>query len=185
MKRHPSPRSGLYPTLPLVLAAAALLLIACYKGHGLSPSREGSDISGIRGTITFTGEQPDSTREIRVAVLRAYPTGMTDPDSLIGFVLSNLVAFSDTIPRFADTYDYQLALPPDVYAWVVVVWFPDIPTYLFGVKELGAYYREGSSGETPTPVSVIPGTVTPDIHILADFANIHRDVPFFKPGRKP
>ena len=62
-----------------------------------------------------------------------------------------------------------------------MAWFPDIEDYFFGVKELGAYY----SGDTdePTAVNVIPGTMIEGIDINADFANVDRDTPFFRPGR--
>ena len=156
------------------------LFTSCYKGHGLSPTAEQRDTSGIRGTITFTGTWPDSTKEVRVAVLRQYPQGMNDPDSLLGFVISNLAAFGDTVPRFVDHYDYNLPLEPGIYAWVLVIWFPDIEAYIFGVKELGAYYRDPLDMAIPTPVNVVAGIITPGIDITADLANIDRETPFFK-----
>lgn len=164
----------------LYVAIYALILVSCYKGHGLSPTAQGSDISGIIGRITFTGTWPDSTKEVRIAVLKRYPRGMTDPDSILSFVITNLAAFSDTIPRYIDQYDYQLTLEPDLYAWILVVWFPDIPVYLLGVRELGAYYKDQIQTELPTPVNVIPGLMTEGIDIIADFANLNRETPFFR-----
>ena len=146
-----------------------LLIISCYKGHGLSPSAEERDTSGIRGMVTF-----------RVAVLKKYPQGIADTDSLLAFVVTNLVAYGDTIPRFSEQYEYELPLEPDIYAWVLVIWFPDIPLYFFGVKELGAYYKNPLDVEFPTPVNVVPGMVTEGIDIIADFANLNRETPFFK-----
>jgi len=66
-----------------------------------------------------------------------------------------------------------------------VVWFPDIPLYLFGVKELGAFYRTSGPGGIPAPVHVIPGVMMEGINILADLNNAGRSVPFFKPYRMP
>ena len=163
-----------------VVGLVLIVLDSCYKGHGLSPTIDVGETSGIRGRITFTGTWPDTTREVRVAVLRNYPQGITDPDSLLAFVFQNLVTFSDTIPQFVEHYDYQLALEPGIYAWVLVAWFPDIPLYLFGVKELGAYYRVPDEREFPTPVSVVAGMVTEGIDIDADFANLNREEPFFR-----
>lgn len=161
----------------LIISALAL---SCYKGHGLSPTALGDNATGIRGTITFQGEWPDSTKEVRVAVLRQYPRGISDNDSLMAFVITNLVANSDTIPRGSETYDFAMQLEPDVYAWIIVAWFPDIPLYFLGVKELGAYYRDPDDMEIPTPVSVVNGIMTEGVDIIADFENIHNERPFFK-----
>ncbi len=158
--------------------------LSCYKGHGLSPTAMGEDVSGIQGHLSFVGQWPDSTREVRVAVLQQYPKGMSDADSILVFVLTNLVAFSDTIPRNTREYDFELVVEPDIYAWILVAWFPDNPLYLFGVKELGAYYKNPNQREYPTPVSVIPGTITRDIDMVADFANVNSDRPFFKKGKE-
>jgi hypothetical protein len=172
--------------LKILGPAVSLLVSACYDGHGLSPTAVGSDASGIRGTITFVGNWPDSTKEVRVAVLRAYPAaGMTDSDSLLGFVLSNLVAYGDTIPRGVGRIDYRMPLEPGSYAWVLVAWFPDIPSYLFGVKELGAFYRNPGKQTLPTAVDVLPGVMVDGVNIVADFSNLNRETPFFKPRRHP
>lgn len=164
-----------------IWASIFLLLTVshCYKGHGLSPNPQDSNFTGIRGHITFVGTWPDSTKEVRVAVLDKYPLGVTHPDSLMGFVLRHLVTFSDTIPRFVQSYDYELALEPGTYEWVLVAWFPDIPLYLLGVKELGAYYRNPGAS-IPTPIRVLPGVVVEGIDIVADFNNVSREIPFFK-----
>lgn len=161
-----------------------LTFLYCYKGHGLSPNPQDSNFTGIRGHITFVGTWPDSTKEVRVAVLAKYPVGITHPDSLMGFVLQNLVAFSDTIPRFVHAYDYELVLEPGAYEWVLVAWFPDIPLYLLGVKELGAYYRNPDF-PIPTPIRVLPGVAVEGIDIVADFKNVSREIPFFKIRVKP
>lgn len=154
----------------IVLTALGL---ACYRGHGLSPP-EGT--SGIRGNITFVGDWPDSTKEVRLVVLKNYPEGMTDPDSLVAFVILNLASMSDPIPMNVDAYAYQLELDPGTYAWVLVVWLPED---LFGIKELGAYYADPQNPVLPAPVTVTEGAMLENIDIIADFANILRDTPFF------
>jgi len=158
--------------------------MACYHGNGLSPDPGTEDVSGIQGRVTFTGVWPDSTKEVRVAAMKHYPDGITDPDSLMTFVfnayMKEELVFSDTLQRFVRETEYRLALNPDIYAWVLVAWFPDIPDYLTGVKELGAFYRDPDDTETPSPVVVIPGVMTPDIDIVADLGYVERTVPFFK-----
>jgi len=166
-------------SISFLFMSLLLVLIMCYSGHGLSPVVSGEGTTGIRGHIDFKGEWPDSTKEVRVAVLEKYPEGIQDQDSLLGFVINNLIAFSDTIPRYSDSYDYFLPLEEGFYEWIVVVWFPDIPFYLFGVRELGAYYEHGS-GDKPSPVYVSKGSVISGIDITADFINIDSDTPFYK-----
>lgn len=177
-------RKGFIP-IGTALAAITLISLTCYKGHGLSPLAPDSEgLIGIRGKIIYTGAWPDSTKEIRVAVLRNYPAGLTDRDSLMAFVLTHLVVFSDTLPRFVRECDYRLSLPAGTYAWVLVAWFPDIAQYIFGVKELGAFYPKTGSQKIPSPVHVIPGVMMEGIDISADLNNVKRTVPFFKASPK-
>jgi len=157
-----------------------ITLTSCYEGHGLDPTDQLSERpSGIRGTITFEGQWPDSTKEVRLAVLKSYPAGMSDPDSLFTFVLENLIVFSDTIPRFITEYDYEVELNPDLYGWILVAWFPDIESYILGVKELGAYYENGTVEALPTPVQVPWGEMVEGIDMTADFSNVYNEIPFF------
>lgn len=163
----------------LLLLYSSVFFTSCYKGHGLDPDDQLSDRpSGIQGTVTFQGQWPDSTKEVRIAVLKTYPAGLSDPDSLFSFVIENLVVFSDTLPRFVGEYAYEIELRPDLYGWILVAWFPDIESYLFGVKELGAYYQDEGSG-IPAPVRVPYGEMVQHINITADFSNIHNNAPFF------
>jgi len=183
---RPTSTRAWFLVLGWVLCLGSLLPVSCYRGHGLSPLEPNSGaITGIQGRIVFSGHWPDSTKEVRVAVLSNYPIGMTHPDSLMAFVLANLVAFSDTLPRFVAECNYRLSLPVGSYAWVLVAWFPDIPLYLFGAKELGAYYRMGGTQKIPSPVHVIPGVMMEGINISADLNNVKRPVPFFKVVKKP
>ncbi|MFH1940898.1 MAG: hypothetical protein ABIL68_02245 [bacterium] len=159
--------------------ASILLLASCYQGHGLSPPEE---TSGIEGRITFIGAWPDSTKEVRIAVLKNFPEGMTDPDSLLNFVITNLSSLSDPLPMGIDHHDYQLLLDPGHYAWVLVVW---LPANLFGIKELGAYYLDPNNLTLPTPITVLAGVLLQGIDIVADFANVHNEKPFFKRESMP
>jgi hypothetical protein len=150
-----------------------LLGPACYRGHGLDPTLPPS---GIRGHITFTGAWPDSTKEVRIAVLDAYPWEAAGLDTL-GFVMQHLVVFSDPLPLSVQSYDYELKLKPGIYGWIVAAWFPDIPNYIMGVKELGAF-ESGTPGK-PASVLVTAGLFTEHVDIVADFANVRRSSPFF------
>jgi hypothetical protein len=159
-----------------ILLGASVLFLSCYEGHGLSPSAESVTNSGVSGRITFIGTWPDSTKEVRIAVLEEYPKGIENPDELFSFVLQHLVTFSDTIPRYVDHYDYELTLEPGEYGWILVAWFPEIENYLLGVKELGAYYE---TEQDPSPVTVVRNYMTKGIDIEAVFDNVYQDTPFF------
>ena len=163
-----------FTPLGIILVLAAI--VSCYQGHGLSPP---GDISGIQGRITFTGTWPDSTREVWVAILKNYPQGITDENELLLFIIENLAVYSQ-VPTFVEHYDYQLEVQePGDYAWVLVAWFPDIENYIMGVKELGAYYKDPEQLDTPTAIHIPEGVIVDGIDIVADFANIQRDTPFF------
>jgi hypothetical protein len=170
--------------LPFVLGLA---LLSCSQDHGLSPTAAEPG-SGLRGRITFTGVWPDSTRDVVLVVSKKYPSGVTDRDALLGFVLENFlngnILLCDTIPKFSPTYDYHISLQPGTYEWVLVIWFPDIPEYLYGVKELGAYYQNPSLQTAPSAVEIIDGVTYDRINIAADFANVGRELPFFRRGVK-
>lgn len=167
-----------------ILLLLTALLLSCYQGNGLSPTSPQDEETGISGHITFIGEWPDSTREVQVAVFKNYPQGITNTDSLLVFVISAFLGgelfLSDTIPMFSTEYDYSIPLEPDTYAWVLVIWYPDIINYREGVKELGAYYADPEDMDVPSPVRVMPGVMAPDIDITADFSRINRELPFFR-----
>jgi hypothetical protein len=157
-----------------------LIISSCYHGHGLSPP---GNIPGIRGRITFMGTWPDSTKEVTIVVMKSYPKGISDTDSLLQFVMTAIIKGEliqgEPVPENVDHYDYELYLEPDDYEWILVTWFPDIPDYLFGVKELGAYYKNPLKQELPSSVTVFPDIMTSGIDIIADFDNINREIPFF------
>ena len=166
--------------LNIVFTAVSLLLLSCYQGHGLDPYSAASDISGIRGEIRFASSPPDSTREVRIAVFRTFPAGITARDSLLAFTLTALsrgeLFFSEPVSYDRGSVEYLLQLPAGTYEWVAAVWFPDIDDYLLGVKELGSYC--GESGSRLKEVLVMPGTVTPTINIHADFKHVDNESPF-------
>jgi len=178
--RHPRSAGFLF----LLIWIPACLILCCYDGHGLSPTGEDArGSSGISGTITFIGDRPDSTRSVNVVVSKTYPKGLTDPDSLNSFVVQEYllgnIQLGDTIPKGMTEYKYTFNLQPDLYEWILVAWFPDIEDYLYGVKELGAYYRD--SEDIPESVYIPPGEIVKNIDMTADFSNIENEIPFFKP----
>lgn len=161
--------------VPVVVLFIIIIAAGCYKGHGLDPE---PPPEGIQGRVEFIGAWPDSTKEVRVVVLKEYPFDIS-PDDIFNFVLNNIVKYSDPIPQGLGYYNYSLKLPPGEYGWILVAWFPDITSYFTGVKELGAYYKNPEQ-EYPSSVKVHAGQTVTDIDIRADFSNVYNENPFFK-----
>lgn len=162
--------------IPLILLFGLMFLLSCYKGHGLSATEQQGT---IRGRITYEGAWPDSTKEVRLVVLSAYPEDITDEAAIISFILQNLVIMSDPLPLSVDHYDYELSCPPGSHAWLVLAWFPKIDNYLYGVKELGAFYGSRSVQDGPQPVEVYANDITDHTDIHADLSEINNEFPFF------
>jgi hypothetical protein len=158
--------------IALTAATTILTITSCYDGHGLAPP---GTLTGIEGRITFVGAKPDSTKDVWIVVLKQYPAGITNQAELMTFVLQNIVIYK-SIPMDG-FYDYQLEINPGDYGWVIVAWFADTETWLFSVKELGAYERPGTG--QPATINVRPGVMTGGVDIVADFANVKRETPFF------
>jgi hypothetical protein len=165
-----------------IIPLLCILFFSCYKGHGLSGP---GNIPGIQGRITFIGEWPDSTNSVRIVVLKTYPKGITNLDSLTKFLsaaaLNGELKWGDPpIPMHMNHYYYKMILDPGEYEFVLVAWFPDLPgtDWIYGVRELGAYYKIYDQ-EFPSSVTVYPGVMTDGIDIIADFANIENEMPFF------
>lgn len=165
-----------------IISLLCILFFSCYKGHGLSGP---DNIPGIQGRVTFIGEWPDSTKTVNIVALKTYPKGITNLDSLKDFLFKAIIngelwLSEDPIPLHVDYYYYKMDLDPGEYEFILAAWFPDLPgmDYIYGVKELGAYYKTYGQ-EFPSPVSVFPGVKTDGIDIIADFANIQNETPFF------
>ena len=165
-----------YPKIITLLILLSLIWFThCYKGNGLKPPTESS---GIRGTIDFTGEWPDSTKQVWVAVLKEYPEGITDTSEIYAFVINNLVDYQE-VPSNVVLYNYEFQLDPGEYAWVLVVWFPDISGWIRGAKQLGAYYSDPDNLTRPTAITVEEGVIQEGIDIHADMGLVQKDFPFF------
>ena len=129
--------------------------------HGLPPVTE-----GISGKITYTGNWPDSTEWVRVAVFKKLPANALD-------ILRNPPAFSDTLPRFVGSYDYTLIpLDPGHYEWVVLAWKPmkKFSTSDFSGLDTLGMYAAPNEPKTPLPIEVGSGQLLTGIDIRADFS---------------
>ena len=83
-----------------------VLIAACRIDHGLQPVS-----SRISGTVTFTGDFPADTDQVRVAVAEAFP-----PKDI------KELTFSNALPRGESQAEYEIFLPPSTYEVIAVFW---------------------------------------------------------------
>ena len=150
-------------TFPLALLLILSFAASC-DDHGLAPP---SPYEGIAGRITYKGAWPDTTEWVRLAVFKKLPATVLD-------IPLNPPLFSDTLPRFVDSHDYQLDVPPGTYEWVVLAWKPlkRLPASDFsGLDTLGMYAVPGTLDQ-PRAISVPEEGQLSGVDIEADFARL-------------
>jgi len=153
--------------LPWFAGATVLCLALACGDHGLEPSREGT----IAGRITYLGgvvAWPDTTEWVRLAAFTRVPRSIFE-------IAQNPPTFSDTLPRFVATYDYQFKIPAGRYEWLVLAWKPKLANpadpNLSGVDTLGIYFDPINSTQFGI-VNVAPEQTSAGIDIVADFARL-------------
>jgi len=141
-----------------------LLLFAC--NHGLSPTgpESISKDNGISGTIFYQNWPPaDSIKNLKLVVFKEFP-----PDDILSEAVYYPPGFSESLPQFVDSTDYFMALEPGVYEYIVVA------------QQYGGFldwravgqYDTTRQDSLPTSVTILPGSVLPDINIYVDFENL-------------
>ncbi len=142
--------------------AAALVALVCLAcSDGLEPV----PFQGISGTVTFSGEVPDSTDWVRLVAYRDLPQ---QPLDLLGFA-----AFSDTLPLGLRNRDYVLGLDAAEYAWLPLVWKrKDVPLSPEALRVIGWYTGGGGPFDPPQPVTVDPNAETGDVDLTGDFGQL-------------
>ncbi len=140
--------------------AMTLLLTSACGDHGLEPINE-----GISGRITYVGAWPDSTEWVRLAIFKKLPATVFD-------IPINPPLFSDTLPRFVSSHNYEMTLPAGQYEWVVLAWKPkkqNAANDFSGLDTLGMYAQPGTQ-RVPVGISVPSQRMLTGIDIVADFA---------------
>lgn len=146
--------------LRLSFLLALALCAAC--GDGVEPVA----FQGVSGIVTYWTE-PDSagTDWIRLAVYRELPQTELE---LLGFL-----AFSDTLPRAGPTAPYVVALEPEQYDWLVVVWKErGNENLLEALRAAGWYSAGGGAFGPPASFWVAADSETAGINVIADFENM-------------
>ena len=149
-------------TMPLGFCILLAFAAACNVDRGLAPPAQ-----GITGRITYQGSWPDTTEWVRIAVFKKLPATVLD-------IPLNPPLFSDTLPRFTNSYDYQLDVPPGTYEWVVLAWKPYkqfASNQFSGLDTLGMYALSGTQNQ-PRAITVPEEGQLPGVDIVADFARL-------------
>lgn len=119
--------------------------------------------ANISGKITYTGEWPEDTQLLLLAI---YPI---KPTSEFQFLLFENVDYTQSIE--VDTSSYRLAVNSSVYNYVVLYWVGKSIKKLTDLVELGFYQSPPNSGQ-PGRVEVDSGEEAKNIDIYVDFSKI-------------
>ncbi len=152
------PRSGL-------AALAAVIVLAC--DGGLQP--EARCPSGVCGTITIRGAQPESTHVVLVIAYRTFPQTCAD---ILDFVPDS----PPVLPAGVTTATYTLLIPDGRYEWIVAVWkkiggLTGTPADTALLREAG-YYRAPADTSQPGVVT-LAGAGVDGIDFVVDLDSRH------------
>ncbi len=131
---------------------------SCDIQHGLHPV----EITGISGSVTFTGNWPQETEWVRIVTFSKKPK----PDNFFEF-MAFLKSLSDPVPMDTKSYEYVLQLDPGIYEWIVVAWLAK-DQLITEVRMLGEYTGSDTSSFSQ-PVNVEQDKLSTNIDIIADF----------------
>lgn len=142
----------------ILFLTCLFLSSSCDIQRGLHPVK----ITGISGSVTFSGSWPQETEWVRVVTFSKKPR----PDNFVEFI-AFLKSLSDPVPMNAKSYEYVLQLDPGIYEWIVVAWQAK-DQLITEVRMLGEY-TGSDTGSVSQPVNVEADKLTKNIDIIADF----------------
>ncbi len=146
----------------ILLIILLVILFSCNIDHGLEPIN-----SKITGTITFYGDPPSTTDEVRVAVVKNFP-----PKNIKSLLFSNMIDFRKK------TAEYELYLPKGTYEAVAVLWKEHNQSW--NISNVIGIYGGSLIGDLliPTYLSVTlvdNNTTVNNIDIQATLERVNRD----------
>lgn len=142
------------PDLPILSALISLLffMLSCSSDSGTGPSD--SDKQILRGTVTLTGEWPETPSDVRMVASLTFP-----PDSPNDFILG------ESIPENAGSYAYTFELDSGQYHLVGVVWRTTNEDW--NISNICGAYTEDNSF-VPEAVILKPGKTVQNIDFSID-----------------
>ncbi len=159
--KNPAPKSWRHLVVA-GLSFAMSLALTCNIDHGLKPLH-----SKIGGRIFWTGEAPERTDEVRVAVVKEFP-----PRSL------NELLFSEQISYTQDTVRWEIFVPPGEYAAIVVIWKEKNQSWNLSdvVGLYGGVFVDDLLIPNLSPFNVDnENTIIDDLDIIANLNRVNRD----------
>ncbi|MFO7889851.1 MAG: hypothetical protein R6V04_05880 [bacterium] len=135
---------------------------SCKIDHGLEPIN-----SKITGSITFYGDVPPHTDEVRVAVVKNFP-----PKNIKSLLFSNMINFRNK------TAEYELYLPRGTYEVVAVLWKEH--NHSWNISNVIGVYGGSVIGDllipTYIPITIADNnTIVKNIDIAATLERVNRD----------
>jgi len=96
----------------IIVTAILTIFLGCKSGVSPEDPGPGSHTisSGVSGTITFTGEWPETAAEVKLVTAKVFPPEMSE------------IIYGASIPVDASTYDYEFDLEPGEYKLLGVAW---------------------------------------------------------------
>lgn len=136
----------------LISMLMILLFVGCESDHGLEPTR-----SGISGTITYVGDWPENTAEVRIVAATSFPPNSVE-DLIIG----------DLMPVGGDSTEYNFWVNPGDY-YLGLVWRGRDSAW--GIQSIFAIYFEPGETFMPSMITVPDRqTVVANKDMVADFS---------------
>ncbi len=149
-------------TATVIVSSILFMQFSCHIDHGLEPIN-----SKITGTVTFHGDHPPSTDEVRVVVAKNFP-----PKDIKSLIFSNMIDYRKK------TAEYELYLPKGTYEVVAVLWKAHNESW--NISNVIGVYGGSISGDLliPTYRSVTiadNNTTVNNINIQATLERVNRD----------
>jgi len=149
-------------TVSVTILLIMIMQFSCRVDHGLEPIN-----SKITGTVTFHGDHPPSTDEVRVVVAKDFP-----PKDIKSLLFSNMINYREK------TAEYEIYLPKGTYKVVAVLWKEHNESW--NISNVIGVYGGSISGDLliPTYRSVTiadNNTTVRNINIQATLERVNRD----------
>jgi len=158
-----------YYLIPLTLFLSFIALNSC--DHGLAPpSGSETNISGIKGIITYENWPADSLYDLRLVIFKSYPPDNIIEDVLYGRAIVYPGLGDPGLPTYIDTTGFLVELNSGTYEYVVVAqqYGENLNTDWRAVGEYDTLAGDG----LPTAITVDTGRMLEEINIHVDFNHL-------------
>ena len=158
-----------YYLIPLTIFLSLVSFFSC--DHGLAPPSESeTDISGIKGIITYENWPADSLYDLRLVIFKSYPPENIIEDVLYGLAIEYPGLGNSGLPTYIDTTRFIVELNPGKYEYIVVAQqYGENPNTDW--RAVGQYDTLAGD-EMPTAITVDANKLLENINIHVDFNHL-------------